>query len=221
MLHGISRRPVLQPGEMNHIDSGQKRSGSIPVDAHGGYAKIWRLLRRLAGATLLVISIGFVGLLATTNHSFVTTPSMWPTIPPGSMIFVRPERSYKVGDVIEFRANGLIWAHRLIAITKGGDYRTKGDNPQNVPDVFVPPVTRSDIIGKVVAAPRFLGFPELALHRPGYAFDWFITEIGIGGKIAILGAEIVLLSILERKIRGSRKVNGNLCSDPSLNSMTQ
>ncbi|MHB8344055.1 MAG: signal peptidase I [Ferrimicrobium sp.] len=147
----------------------------------------WRRALRVGlwGAVLAVI-MGIAVVLATTNHSYVYTPSMYPTIPPGSMIFVKHEPSYHVGEVIEFRANGLIWAHRLIAIKSNGDLVTKGDNPASRPDVFYPALRMSDVVGKVVYAPRFLGFPQLFVSHPRYALGWFVAEIGLAGKVALV-----------------------------------
>ncbi len=136
-----------------------------------------------------------LGVALGTNHSYVTTPSMYPTIPPGSEIFVRSAQDYRVGDVIEFKANGLVWAHRLVEIKPDGTYVTKGDNPQNAPDVFVPALTRKDVVGKVVLAPRWLGFPELILHHPGYGLSWMRAELGVPGKLIVV-ALVALVSLV-------------------------
>jgi signal peptidase I len=137
-----------------------------------------------------------------TNHAYVTTPSMAPTIPPGSLLFIDKEPVYHVGDVIEFRANGLQFAHRIIRINAAGDIGTKGDNPANAPDVFLPPVTSADVIGKVVAAPRWLGFPELILHHPSYGLAWLRTELGLWGKLLVMavgGALVTIATMLRRR----------------------
>ena len=141
----------------------------------------------------------------TTNHSYVSTPSMYPTIPPGSMIFVSPQQHYGVGQVIEFRANGLTWAHRLIAIKADGDFVTKGDNPQNSPDVFVPAVRQKDVVGAVTHAPRWLGFPELIVHRPAYGLAWLRAELGLGGRIGLVAIVGLLSLVPEVRRRPSAK----------------
>ena len=146
-----------------------------------------RKLLTVSGAALatgLVVAAAAVAVF--TNHSYVTTPSMYPTIPPGSMIFVSPQEHYRIGEVIEFHANGLTWAHRLIAVKADGDLVTKGDNPRNSPDVFVPPLTRKDVVGAVVLAPRWLGFPELIAHDPGYGLAWLRAELGLPGRLALV-----------------------------------
>jgi signal peptidase I len=155
--------------------------GSLPQP----HSRLVRALK-LSGLVILAVLIaGGAALLSLTNHSYVYTPSMYPTIPPGSMIFVQHEPSYHVGEVIEFHANGLVWAHRLIAIKPNGDLVTKGDNPASRPDVFVPPLRMNDIIGKVIYAPKFLGFPQLFVHHPAYAWRWFVFELGVVGKLIV------------------------------------
>ncbi|WP_298207782.1 S24/S26 family peptidase [Ferrimicrobium sp.] len=155
----------------------------------GSRSAMTRVAKALGIAILAALIAGGALLLSFTNHSYVYTPSMWPTIPPGSMIFVEHEPSYHVGEVIEFHANGLIWAHQLIAIKPNGDLVTKGENPASRPDVFVPPLRMKDVIGKVVYAPKFLGFPQLFIHHPAYAWRWFVFELGIVGKV-ILGLAV-------------------------------
>ena len=155
----------------------------------------------LAWSGLALVGLGLaISLL--TDHSYVTTPSMWPTIPPGSEIFVTHTSNVRVGQVIEFRANGLTRAHRLIEIKHDGTFVTKGDNPQNAPDVFEPPVTRSDVIGVVTHAPRWLGFPQLILNQPGYGLAWLRTELGVPGKSVLsLAAGLVAFTAASSRSR--------------------
>lgn len=178
-----------------HTPSGAQdmpSSDNIFPPQRGSHSRLSRAVKASLLFVLVVIIAGGAALLSLTNHSYVYTPSMYPTIPPGSMIFVQHEASYRVGEVIEFHANGLVWAHRLIAIKPNGDLVTKGDNPASRPDVFDPPLRMNDIIGKVVYAPKFLGFPQLFVHHPAYAWRWFIFELGVVGKV-ILGLAVGLL----------------------------
>jgi signal peptidase I len=121
-----------------------------------------------------------------TNHVYITTPSMYPTLPPGSIAIVEKMPSYHVGDVIEFRGNGLVFLHRIIKIGTTGDITTKGDNPENAPDVFFPPTTKADVIGKEVLGLHWLGFPELFVHHPEYAMTWLRAELGWRGKLELV-----------------------------------
>lgn len=161
------------------------------------------MIRKIGTGVLLVVALACGVLAFTTNHSYVTTPSMYPTIPPGSEIFVSPAKAYHVGDVIEFRANGLVWAHRLVHINADGSLVTKGDNPENATDVFVPALTRKDVIGVVTHAPRWVGFPELIAHHPGYGLSWLRAELGLPGKLLLVVAVGVLCLLPD--VAGLRK----------------
>lgn len=150
--------------------------------------------------------MGLVALLLTTNHAYITTPSMYPTIPPGSLVFINAEPSYHIGDVIEFRANGLLWIHRFIGIRPNGTFITKGDNPQSTPDVFVPELTSADVVGRVTTSVPYLGFPELFVHDPRYALQWLQAELGVRGRLALLAVAFgfaVLLITTKRRARMS------------------
>jgi len=136
------------------------------------------------GLATVVVATLYVVLF--TNHVFVTTPSMYPTIPPGAMVLIKKEPNYHVGDVIEFRGNGLDFLHRIIRISGTGDITTKGDNPQNAPDVFDPPTTASDVIGKAVYSLPWAGFPELIAKHPAYGLSWLRAELGLTGRLIVL-----------------------------------
>ena len=170
------------------------------------------MIRKIVGATAATIFAAVVVLSFVINHSYVTTPSMYPTIPPGSEIIVRAQSSYHVGEVIEFRANNLIWAHRLIKINPNGTFVTKGDNPQNSPDVFVPALTQADVIGAVVAAPKWVGFPELILHHPSYGLSWLRAELGLPGKLILVAATLII--VLSGRAQGPKPCGPRLATGP-------
>lgn len=159
-----------------------------------------RRLRRtvLTGYALLLAAVaaGSLYVALFTNHVYVTTPSMYPTIPPGSLVFIDKQRTYHVGDVIEFQGNGLNFMHRIIRINPQGDITTKGDNPQNAPDVFNPPTTASDVIGRAVLHLKWAGFPELIAHHPGYGLAWLRAELGLRGRLLVLLMSAVLFLAL-------------------------
>jgi signal peptidase I len=159
-----------------------------------------------SGITLTLAAIvgGSIYVALCTNHVYVTTPSMYPTIPPGSLVFIQKKPRYQVGDVIEFHGNGLIFMHRIIKIGKTGDITTKGDNPQNAPDVFATPITAADVIGKVAHSWKWAGFPELILHHPGYGLEWLRAELGLRGKLALLMV-CAILAIAADRLRARPK----------------
>ncbi len=153
----------------------------------------WKMRIYAAISTLV---LAFLVILLTTNHAYITTPSMYPTIPPGSMVFIESQPRYHVGEVIEFRANGLLWIHRFVGVRPNGSYITKGDNPQSTPDVFVPELTASDVVGRVTTSVPYLGFPELFVHSPRYALQWFQAELGLRGRLALFAVAVGLAILL-------------------------
>ena len=84
----------------------------------------------------------------------INTGSMSPTIPPGSAVVVH-EGHYHVGQVITFTEGGLTVTHRLVSISAQGLTTTKGDGNRTDDPWHVP---KSDIVGGVVLAPRYVGY---------------------------------------------------------------
>jgi signal peptidase len=119
--------------------------------------------------TILIILI-LIGILVI--FSFVPFPgnykiftvqsgSMEPAIKTGSLIFVKPEANYNVGDVITRRTTDpkVTITHRIFSKTDVNGqtaFETKGD-ANNAPDAEK--FTEKGIIGKVLLAIPFLGFP--------------------------------------------------------------
>ena len=99
-----------------------------------------------------VLLIAFVVIMTTwvTPMKSVRTGSMVPTLPVGSRILIHEEPSYHPGELITFHADGgEVVTHRLMKYRKDGSIVTKGDaNP--TPDNWDDPVTKSDVIGKVI-----------------------------------------------------------------------
>lgn len=147
------------------------------------HMSIWKLAKRIALAGVAIVVVSFIFY----PHAYITTPSMYPTIKPGAMVFIKAESNYKVGDVVEFHGNGLLWIHRIVAIKPNGQIVTKGDNPQSKIDVFVPPRTIHNIVGKVVLVVPFLGFPQVILNSPSYGLAWLQSELSVWAKIAVVG----------------------------------
>lgn len=170
-------------------------------------------LKRIVVGLVLLAVAGAVAVTMLFPHSYVKTTSMYPTIPPGSMIFVAKESGYHVGEVIEFRANGMTWAHRLVGMKPDGTLITKGDNPRSTRDIFTHPLTQAAVIGKVVAAPRWIGFPELIVNSPAYGLAWLRFELGLAGKLAMVTAVGVLSSLLVFTKREKTRVEPTISID--------
>jgi len=109
-------------------------------------------------ATFVVLATGVLSYKVYVVH----TGSMSPTIPPGSAVIVH-EGHYKLGQVITFTEHGLTVTHRLVSINAQGLTTTKGD-ANSTPDPWHVP--KKQIIGGVVAAPRYVGYWITYLKNP-------------------------------------------------------
>jgi len=109
-------------------------------------------------STLVVLATGAIPYKVYVIH----TGSMTPTIPPGSAVIVH-EGHYQIGQVVTFTENGLTVTHRLVSINAQGLTTTKGDANATVDPWHVP---KSQIVGGVVAAPRYLGYWITYLKSP-------------------------------------------------------
>ncbi len=80
------------------------------------------------------------------SQYIVTTGSMEPEIPAGSIILVKAQEQYELGDVVTFRdSQGLTVTHRLMGRVSG-QFITKGD-ANNVEDSEL--LAPENILGKV------------------------------------------------------------------------
>lgn len=121
-----------------------------------------KLFDRLVTVLLVVITMACFGVVLQTaltgdvtlfGHRifYVTTGSMEPTIPVGSLLWVDVEtQDYQVGDVITFTSKdsaiyGLPNTHRIVEVLDEG-YRTQGD-ANSAPDLQI--VASQDIIGEM------------------------------------------------------------------------
>jgi signal peptidase len=100
--------------------------------------------------TLLVSTTGAISFKVYVVH----TESMSPTIVPGSAVIVH-EGHFQIGQVITFVESGQVVTHRLVSISNLGLITTKGDANPTTDPWHVP---KGQIIGGVVAAPRYVGY---------------------------------------------------------------
>lgn len=128
--------------------------------------------RKFAMIAVLAFTLfAFVSLLwlSTMYKVYVVhTGSMDPTIPSGSAVVVRMHH-YEVGQPVTFTINGTIVTHRLIRIDSDGGIVTKGDANSSADPWQT--VTTSNIVGGVVAAPRYLGYALVYLRQPTGLFS--------------------------------------------------
>lgn len=159
---------------------------------------------------LIALIIGVAGLLLGTmlpipgniEVKIVKSGSMEPAIMTGSIVIVKPESSYKIGDVITFGKDtktDVPTTHRIIAQNSDGTYTVKGDANED-PDPN--PVQRSSVIGSVVFHVPYVGF----------VLDFARQPIGFTLLIAIPAALVILeelLTIFRETRRWMRRRNGD------------
>ena len=119
------------------------------------------------------------------STSFVTVDgtSMLPTLRMSDLVALRPEHTYRVGDIVGYRS-GLIHRvvlHRIVAI-HGGRYVFKGDN-----NSFVDPdrPTRAQLVGRLWLHVPSAGRLVQQLHRPPVAAALAVLLVlaaGLGGE---------------------------------------
>ena len=133
---------------------------------------------------IMMVSAGILLLLRITGITAysVKTPSMYPSCPVGTMLFVAKTGfdDFSEGDIVTFSKNESVITHRVYRVDKQKRYIiTKGDN-NNAPDTF--PVTEDKMIGKV----------SFYIPYAGYVYIFAET---VFGKIC-LTAFLVLLAVL-------------------------
>jgi signal peptidase len=97
--------------------------------------------------------------------------SMWPAVPDGSILAVRPCPSHELapGCMVTFRRAGTIVTHRVVEVNADGGVLAWGDSVL-APDA---PIGRDDVLGEAVLVRRGpLRFPSqvrVAVRRVGAA----------------------------------------------------
>jgi signal peptidase len=129
---------------------------SLPLD--GSTAHSLPAVLRIVGYLVLVVTTCLVVALATvpklTPMRFyaVTTGSMVPTLPVGTVTVVDThERAPRAGEIIAFHPPGdptQVFTHRVVAVLSGGRFKTEGD-ALGSPDPWT--VEPADVVGRVTA----------------------------------------------------------------------
>lgn len=134
----------------------------------------------VAGLVLLTIVPEFGGFKALV----VTSSSMEPTVPVGSMVFVKKTDMFKEGNVITFQTGAdsrSLTTHRVVKIVQVNEkemYQTKGDAVQS-PDLQLVPKNR--VVGKVIFTLPYIGRP-IAFAK---------TQLGVVVLVVVPAAIIV------------------------------
>lgn len=119
-------------------------------------------------ALLLIISV----LPITGNFKTMTviSGSMEPVIKVGSVVVVKPQNDYKIGDIVTFGKTKIPTSHRIydIKVDAGQPvFITKGD-ANNAPDTTE--IKKADIMGRVLFSVPYAGYAvEFAKKPMGFA----------------------------------------------------
>ena len=141
----------------------------------------------------------------------VQSGSMEPSIHIGSLVFVTPQSSYSIGDVVTYRSKKTIkdtFTHRIIGIEDDSDigkfyYRTKGDANE---EEDITPVYPNLVLGKVAFNVPVLGYP-LAFAKTQLGFILLIVipaTLIIYSELGNVKKEIV--AMLEQRKKDRPKV---------------
>lgn len=177
-----------------------------PIGAFDMARRIIRVIATIASALVAIAVLGIaaiVFILPRLTHGealTVLTGSMQPTIPPGSIVFVRPVDPHNVhiGDVITFAVKSnhygtSLVTHRVVAeklaLDPSGDYQpeftTKGD-ANNAPDVD--PVLARNVRGVMWFHLPHVGGIRDAMHTKGGVASIFVIVLAGYAALQLVAA---------------------------------
>lgn len=143
---------------------------------------------------LLALGILLVGTMVPFGNyqmRIVLSGSMEPTIPVGATIFISPEASYAVNDVVTFQRTGEeeVTTHRIIGqeVVNGETLFTMQGDANAAPDLR--PVREAEIAGAVWGTVPYLGYViDFARKPAGFALIVLLPAILViveqGQKVA-------------------------------------
>ncbi|MET0976525.1 MAG: signal peptidase I [Leifsonia sp.] len=162
---------------------------------------------------LLAIVIGLGALLIVVPRVAGATPltilteSMEPSLPPGTLIVIRPVEPADIrsGDVITYQIRSgdpAVISHRVIAVTAASDgdrtFTTKGDNN----DLADPEVIPEQVRGKLWYSVPYVGYVNSFIG--GETRSWLVPALAVG----LFGyAAFMIISGLRSSARKRRAVD--------------
>jgi signal peptidase len=155
---------------------------------------------------LLAVAVIVIPRIAGASPVTILTSSMEPTLPPGTLVVVRPEpvRDVRVGDVITYQIRSgdpAVISHRVTAIststTGARSFITKGDNNAQADAPVIPAQVR----GVVWYSVPLLGYVNSALDQGQRS--WVlpvvgVTLLGYAGYMTVRGG---IAAVSRRKAR--------------------
>jgi signal peptidase len=139
--------------------------------------KIFKYLSQ--GLLILLLLFSLIPLLPLLpiKNSFqlltVLSGSMEPALPTGSLILVRPQPDYIIGDIITWKPSDSESSitHRIISQDETGSFLTQGD-ANNTADPE--PAKKEQIIGRVLFHLPWLGYPIAQIQNSRWLFALII-----------------------------------------------
>jgi signal peptidase len=163
--------------------------------------KVWSWVYQAILGILLIIGalLVFSKFPIPGNYKIMTvlSGSMEPTVKTGSIVVVKPEKNYKVGQIITFQLPRykVPITHRIFEIDRAQTppvYITKGD-ANNSPDSWR--ISENQIVGKVLFSMPYLGYLVDFVKKP----IGFITLIIIPAGLIIFDEIRKITKELKRK----------------------
>lgn len=153
----------------SHGNEGQRTS----VNVWQNLCRLKNILTVLFVAAMLVLVLLVVGVpvLLNAERFAITTNSMAPHYPPGTLVIVQPTDAshLRIGDVVTFhtsQGSETVVTHRIVGAQQhsqmGERFLTQGDNNAVVD---VAPVSPAEIIGVVRYAVPWIGHLSAAYHN--------------------------------------------------------
>jgi signal peptidase len=125
------------------------------------YNLVTKILTTILFIIIAVIAVSLIPLPGNYRLYSVVSGSMSPTLPVGSVVAVKPQTDYQVGDVVTFQPAGqkTTVTHRITgksAVDNQTVFQTKGDANQVNDNNSIP---HSNVIGRVIFQLPYLGYP--------------------------------------------------------------
>lgn len=172
------------------------------------FLKQFKIRRIFKVVGYLLAAFGFVLIVSLTIFSSrqpfshrlfaITSSSMRPEISMGSLVLVKPQNRYRVGDVITFRDGKRLVTHRILFELPDSQFQTKGD-ANSTSDRL--PIAKDQIIGRVA----------FSIPRLGRLLMLLKTKIGVILLVVVPGAMLIWQEInLLLRILGNLSNKSNL-----------
>ena len=187
-----------------HRGEGPGATPRAEPGATSGSKSLWHYLRVAISASLLILVLALAAaviVVPAVTHSIpltVLTSSMEPTLPPGTLVIVRPVEpaDIRIGDAVTYQIRSgepEVITHRVIAITQGVDgfrsFTLQGDN-NAAPDPD--PVQEVQVQGRVWYSVPYLGWVNSAVN--GENRSWIVPAVA--GLLLAYAAWMVVSGIV-------------------------